>query len=49
MEIILAVIAICLAFSVLVLSALQMKTDEERDAEDAEFVTNYCQRKGDRT
>lgn len=46
MEFILAILAICLAFSVIVLSAIQMKTDDERRREDEEFVASYCRRKG---
>jgi hypothetical protein len=45
----LSILTMSLAFSVIVLSALQMKTDEERAAEDAEFVAKYCRWRGDRT
>ena len=47
--ILLAFLTCSIVFSVLVLSAMQMKTDEERAAEDAEFVRQYAKRRGDWT
>jgi len=48
MTILAFILTICIVWSVMVLLILPRRSDEERAAEDAEFVANYCRRRGDR-
>lgn len=47
--ILLAFLTCSIVFSVMVLLVLPHPTDEERAAEDAEFVRQYAKRRGGRT